>query len=195
MSNVDFQRQRWGSLALTLFTFFFLLGSRSLNEPDEGRYAEIAREMIELHDWLVPHLWYVPHMDKPPLTYWAVAVSISIFGRNEWAVRLPLALASISGVWASYLFGRALGGRRVGVCSAIILQSSLLFFVMARMLTTDIFLTQFLAWAVYCFGGAGTVWMRRRARRSQAESFRQNGFLRGISQAGPWPRWGFCRTG
>src|SRR5713101_5235504 len=103
-STVDSPRQRWWLLALTLFTFFFLLGSRSLNEPDEGRYAEIAREMIELNDWLVPHLWYVPHPNKPPLTYWAVAVSISVFGQNEWAVRLPLALAGISGVWVSYLF-------------------------------------------------------------------------------------------
>ena len=151
ISNVDSSRQRWWLLALTLFTFFFLLGSRSLNEPDEGRYAEIAREMIELNDWLVPHLWYVPHPNKPPLTYWAVAASISVFGQNEWAVRLPLALAGISGVWVSYLFGLALGGRRVGVWSALILQSSLLYFVLARLLTTDIFLTQFIAWTVYFF--------------------------------------------
>ena len=145
--NVDSPRQRWWLAGLTLFTFLFLLGSRSLNEPDEGRYAEIAREMIELGDWIVPQFWYVPHLDKPPLTYCAVAVSMSVFGQNEWAVRLPLALAGISGVWASYLFGCALGGPRVGLRSALILQSSLLYFVMARMLTTDIILTQFIAWA------------------------------------------------
>ncbi len=153
--EVDSPRQPWWLLLLTLFTFFVLLGSRSLNEPDEGRYAEIAREMIELGDWLVPHFWYVPHLDKPPLTYWFVALSLSVFGQNEWAVRLPLALAGISGVWASYLFGNALGGRRAGIWSALILQSSLLYFVMARMLTTDIFLTQFIAWAVYLFWQSG----------------------------------------
>src|ERR1051326_3211339 len=149
--NVDSPRQRWLLPALTLFTFFFLLGSRGLNEPDEGRYAEIAREMIVLDDWLVPRLWYLPHLDKPPLTYWSVAVSISVFGRNEWAVRLPLALAAISGVWAGCRFGRALGGPRVGLWTGLILQSSLLYFVMARMLTTDLILTQFIAWAVYFF--------------------------------------------
>src|SRR5213592_3364081 len=151
MSHVDSPRSGRSLAGLTLFTFFFLLGTRSLNEPDEGRYAEIAREMIELNDWLVPHLWYEPHLHKPPLTYWAVAASISVFGQNEWAVRLPLALAGSSGVWVSYLFGLALGGQRVGVWSALILQSSLLYFVMARMLTTDILLTQFIAWAVYFF--------------------------------------------
>jgi 4-amino-4-deoxy-L-arabinose transferase-like glycosyltransferase len=143
--------QKWGLPALTLFTFFFLLGSRSLNEPDEGRYSEIAREMIETGNWLVPHFWYLPHLDKPPMTCWLVAASMKMFGQNEWAARLPVALAGISGVWATFLLGCALGGRRAGFWSAVILQSSLLYFVMARMLTTDIFLTQFIVWAFYFF--------------------------------------------
>ena len=143
--------QRWILLALTLFTFFFLLGSRALNEPDEGRYSEIAREMIETGNWLVPHFWYLPHLDKPPMTYWLAAASMKLFGQNEWAVRLPIALAGISGVWVAWLLGCSIGGRRVGLWSALILQSSLLYFVMARMLTPDIFLTQFVAWAMYFF--------------------------------------------
>jgi 4-amino-4-deoxy-L-arabinose transferase-like glycosyltransferase len=143
--------RKWGLPALTLFTFFFLLGSRSLNEPDEGRYSEIAREMIETGDWLVPHLWYLPHLDKPPMTYWLVAASMKLFGQNEWAARLPVALAGISGVWAVFLLGCSLGGRRAGFWSAVILQGSLLYFAMARMLTPDIFLTQFVAWAIYFF--------------------------------------------
>ena len=97
--------QKWGLPALTLCTFFFLLGSRSLNQPDEGRYSEIAREMIETGNWLVPHFWYLPHLDKPPMTYWLVAASMKLFGQNEWAVRLPVALAGISGVWAVFLLG------------------------------------------------------------------------------------------
>lgn len=138
-------------LLFTLCTFFVLIGSRGLNEPDEGRYAEIAREMIETRDWLVPHFWYLPHFDKPPMTYWLVAMSMEFFGRNEWAVRLPVALAGLSGVWAVLLLGRSIGGRRVGRWSALVLQASLLYFVMARMLTTDVFLTQFVAWAIYFF--------------------------------------------
>jgi len=99
----------------------------------------------------VPHFWYLPHLDKPPMTYWLVAASIKLFGQNEWAVRLPLALAGISGVWVAWLLGCSIGGRRVGLWSALILQSSLLYFVMARMLTPDILLTQFIAWAMYFF--------------------------------------------
>ena len=157
--------QKWGLPALTLFTFFFLLGSRSLNEPDEGRYSEIAREMIETGDWLVPHLWYLPHLDKPPMTYWLVAASMKLLGQNEWAARLPAALAGVSGVWAAFLLGCSLGGRRAGFWSAVILQSSLLFFVMSRMLTPDIFVTQFTAWAMYFFWRS---WLAAKAESGSA---------------------------
>jgi len=144
-------RQQWVLLLLTVCTFFLLLGSRGLNEPDEGRYSEIAREMVESGDWLVPHFWYLPHFDKPPMTYWLVAVSLKLFGQNEWAARLPLALAGLSGAGAAWLLAGSIGGRRAAFWSVLILQTSLLYFGMARMLTTDIFLTQFVAWAIYFF--------------------------------------------
>lgn len=140
-----------GLPALTVLTFLILLGNRPLNEPDEGRYTEIAREMIESGNWLVPHFWYMPHLDKPPMTYWLVAVSMKVFGQSEWAARLPVALAGMGGAWAAYLLGCAMGGRRVGVWSALILQSAVFYFIMARMLTTDMLLTFFNAWAMYFF--------------------------------------------
>jgi 4-amino-4-deoxy-L-arabinose transferase-like glycosyltransferase len=144
-------RQQWAVLLLTVCTFFVLLGSRGLNEPDEGRYAEIGREMIETGDWLVPHFWYVPHLDKPPLTYWLVAASMRLFGQNEWAVRLPVALAALSGAFAAWCFARSLAGQRVAIWTVLILQTSLLYFMLARILTTDIFLAQFNAWAIFFF--------------------------------------------
>jgi len=142
-------RQRWLVLLLTAATFFLLLGSRALNEPDEGRYSEIAREMITSGDWVVPHFWFMPHLDKPPLTYWCEALSMKCFGQNEWAVRLPLALAALSGLLATFLLARAMIGSRGGWLSILMLQTSFLYFVMARFLTTDFFLTQFIAWAFY----------------------------------------------
>lgn len=148
MKNILF---KFGLPLLTLLTFFILLGNRPLNEPDEGRYSEVAREMIETGDWLVPHFWYLPHLDKPPMTYWLVAISMKIFGQNEWAVRLPVALAGISGVWAAFCLGSALGGRRVGLWSALILQTTMFYWFMGRMLTTDMLLTQSTAWAIYFF--------------------------------------------
>src|SRR5437870_4481556 len=57
-------------LALAIFVLFFKLGTRGLNEPDEGRYAEVGREMAASGDWLVPRLNGVEHFSKPPVTYW-----------------------------------------------------------------------------------------------------------------------------
>ena len=145
------QRPPWWFLPFVLLLFAGLLGTRSLNEPDEGRYAEIAREMVETGNWLVPHIWYVPHLDKPPFTYWAVAASLAVFGVNEWAVRLPLALAGLSAAWATFLLVRSVAGAAAARWSVLILGTSMLYWVMARMLTTDIFLTQFIAWAIYFF--------------------------------------------
>jgi len=145
------QRAPWWFVPFVLLLFFGLLGTRSLNEPDEGRYAEIAREMVETGNWLVPRIWYVPHLDKPPFTYWAVAASLSVFGVNEWAVRLPLALAGLSAAWAVFLLVRSVAGAAAGRAAVLVFGTSALAWVMSRMLTTDIFLTQFIAWAVYCF--------------------------------------------
>ena len=156
--------------------FFFLLGGRSLNEPDEGRYAEVAREMLETGNWLTPHIWYVPHIDKPPLTYWMVAISMSVFGQNEWAVRLPLALAGLSGLGAVWCLGNLMGGARVGLWSGLILASSLLYFVMARMLTTDIILTQFIAWAIFFLWQAWEISAQQRDFR-EIHHFRRLPFM------------------
>jgi 4-amino-4-deoxy-L-arabinose transferase-like glycosyltransferase len=163
-------RVPWALLLLTICTFFVLLGSRGLEEPDEGRYAEIGREMIETGNWLVPHLWYLPHFDKPPMTYWLVAFSIKAFGQNEWAVRLPVALAGLSGVWAAWLLACSIGGRRAGFWSVLILQTSVLYFAMARLLTTDIILTQFVAWAVYFFWRSW-LWVRNAPKGASPKSF------------------------
>ncbi|HYS42662.1 MAG TPA: phospholipid carrier-dependent glycosyltransferase, partial [Geobacteraceae bacterium] len=63
--------------------FFQTLGRFPLIEPDEGRYAEIPREMLERCDFVTPLLNYVKYFEKPPLHYWLNALFMSIFGRNE----------------------------------------------------------------------------------------------------------------
>lgn len=88
-------RTRLSLLALGLFFCLYILplGFRPLMEPDETRYAEIPREMIASGDWVVPQLNGLHYFEKPPLGYWANAVSISIFGENGFAIRLPSALS------------------------------------------------------------------------------------------------------
>ena len=59
-----------------------------LFEPDEGRYAEIPREMLARGDWVVPYLEGEPYLDKPPLLYWLVIGSYRLFGVHDWSARL-----------------------------------------------------------------------------------------------------------
>ncbi len=141
-------------LVLLAFVFFFYgIHSYSLKEPDEGRYAEIPREMVELNDYVVPHLDYVRYFEKPPLFYWAVALSYKAFGIHEWSFRFPNAFSAFLCVIALYFGARRWLGRETAFLSSIILMSSLGFFIMARIVTTDMFFTLWLFLSLLFFYG------------------------------------------
>ena len=144
----------WERLALGLFALiacFALLGGRGLNEPDEGRYAEISREMLESGDWVMPTLHGFAHPQKPPVVYWLTAASFTVFGQNGWAARFPCALAAIGTAWLIFKTGRSLFGERAGVAATIVLVTSLQFFVQARLLTPDMILTFWITAAIASF--------------------------------------------
>ena len=112
-----------------------------LAEPDETRYAEIGREMVESGEWIAPHLNYVPFIDKPPLVYWATALSFTIAGQHELAARLPSLLAG----FATLLLTAALATRMYGGATALLAVAVLawapLFAFLAVVLTLDMSLT------------------------------------------------------
>jgi len=131
-------------LSLTLLfgiIFFQALGRFPLLDPDEGRYAEIPREMLERWDFVTPCLNYVKYFEKPPLHYWLNALAMSIFGRNEFSARLPGAAMGLLTIVVTYHAGRKLYGRRAGVISAVMLGTSLGFCALARLDITDMTLT------------------------------------------------------
>ncbi len=138
-------------LAVAYAVFFYNLGAYSLKEPDEGRYAEIPREMVEQGDYLVPHLDYVRYFEKPPLLYWACAASYKVFGINEWSFRLPNAASALVCAFATYLFAARLFSAQAGFMSALILMTSFGFFGMARIGTIDMLLSFLLSAAVFSF--------------------------------------------
>jgi 4-amino-4-deoxy-L-arabinose transferase-like glycosyltransferase len=131
--------------------FFFHLGSYSLKEPDEGRYAEIPREMLERGDYLVPYLNYVRYFEKPPLLYWVTAGSFRLFGADEWSFRFPNALAALLCALSLYLFSQKWFGWRIAFSSALILISSFGFFAMGRIVTTDMLFSVLLFTAILSF--------------------------------------------
>jgi 4-amino-4-deoxy-L-arabinose transferase-like glycosyltransferase len=108
------------------------LGRPALWEPDEGRYAEIAREMVVSGDYVTPRDDFELYFEKPPLVYWANAVSIKIFGANEFAVRLPAALFSVGQIVVTTALADAMFGAMAGFFAALVLALSPLFFGFAR---------------------------------------------------------------
>ena len=89
-------RHFWALLALLLLLAFTFQGTRGIWEPDEGRYTSGGINMLRSGDWLVPTIDAEhPHLTKPPMTYWALAASFGALGANEWAARLPAALAFV----------------------------------------------------------------------------------------------------
>jgi len=92
---------------LGFITLLVLQNQRGLWETDEGRYTAVALQMLDSGDYLHPHLDQdTPHFSKPPLTYWAIAASVAVFGRQEWAARLPNTLAFILTLFLVYQLGK-----------------------------------------------------------------------------------------
>lgn len=136
--------------ALTVW-FGYELGTRPLWSPDEGRYAEIPREMAASGDYITPRLNGVKYFEKPPLVYWLAAGSIKLFGVTEWAVRLWPALFALLGCMAMYFLGRRLYGTRTGFLAAIVLATNPLYDLMGGALTLDMPVSAWLTIALMAF--------------------------------------------
>jgi len=126
------------------------LGATALFDLDEGGYAEIAREMLILDEWIVPHLNFVRLLDKPPLLYWLTAFSFKVFGVSEFSARLPVALSSTGIMVLCYLLGRRFFGSLAGFLAALVFITSagVVVFEAGRQLQPDMVFTLFLTAAM-----------------------------------------------
>jgi dolichol-phosphate mannosyltransferase len=125
-----------------------------LVEQDEGRYAEIGREMLASGDWIVPTLNHEPYFDKPPLFYWLVAGSFWLFGLSAGAARLVPALAALCTIVAVYGLGQRLVGRRAAFLGGLALTVMAGFIQCGRILIIDSLLTLFVTLAFLTAHGA-----------------------------------------
>ncbi len=138
-------------LAFLLMLAFGFQGSRPIYDPDEGRYTDVALQMLDSGDWWLPKLHpEQTHFTKPPLTYWCIAASLRVFGRNAWAARAPYALAfALTGM---LVFGIA-GSLRVADPwgPPVVWATSLAPFIASNLVTTDTLLVCFETAAVAAF--------------------------------------------
>jgi 4-amino-4-deoxy-L-arabinose transferase-like glycosyltransferase len=127
--------------ALLAMVWFATLSTRPLFNPDEGRYAEIPREMLSGGDWIIPHLNGLAYIEKPPLQYWATAVSYGLLGPTAFAARLYSALAALGTVFLVWFVARRLWGADAGRRAVPVLCGMLMFVVLGQLLTLDMSLT------------------------------------------------------
>jgi 4-amino-4-deoxy-L-arabinose transferase-like glycosyltransferase len=163
-AGVPHRSDRLAYCALALFAvtlWFATLSLRPLFNPDEGRYAEIPREMLAGGDWAIPHLNGLLDLEKPPLQYWATAISLAIFGQNELGARCYTALCALGAVLAAALAARRLWGTRAAIKTTALLASMLLFLIMGQLLTLDMSLTFYMTAALGAFLAAQSADSRR----------------------------------
>ena len=133
-----------------IFLFFFLINQIPLFSSDEGRYAEIAREALELKNFIVPHFNYLPFLDKPPIPSDLSALSFAVFGVNNLSARLIPILAALLGILISFSFVRKLFNKEIASLTAILLLTSIGYVLTGRFAVIDMLMTFFVSMSLFC---------------------------------------------
>jgi 4-amino-4-deoxy-L-arabinose transferase-like glycosyltransferase len=119
------------------FSLFAGLGRAALWEPDEARYAEGTRQMLERGDFLTPWFNGEPRLEKPVLFYWLQMPFFAVLGPGEAAARAPVALLGAASVLMTYLIGARLFGPQVAWMAALVFATSFRPITFARLGHTD----------------------------------------------------------
>ncbi|WP_225876160.1 ArnT family glycosyltransferase [Lysobacter solisilvae (ex Woo and Kim 2020)] len=147
----DVRRTSFWLAVVALVLALGFLGTRGIWDPDEGRYTNVALNMLDSGDWLNPRRSdEVGHWTKPPLTYWAIATSVASFGQNAFAARLPSALAYLLCVWLAWRTARRLASGSEAVAAAAYATMPLAVGA-AQMITTDYVLSACTGAAMWAF--------------------------------------------
>lgn len=152
MNSLSFAVRRgalWFLLSLFAVIWFGSLDYRRLIDPDEGRYAEIPREMVVSGDWLTPRLNDLKYFEKPPLQYWATAAAYVAFGEHHWTARLWSALTGFLGVLFTLFASRRLFDPTTGWIAGMVLASSFLWNAIGHVNTLDMGVSALLSAAVF----------------------------------------------
>jgi 4-amino-4-deoxy-L-arabinose transferase-like glycosyltransferase len=141
------------------------LGSTTFFDRDEGYYAECAREMAVGGNLFVPTFSGKPWMEKPPLTYWAMAACMKLLGYNEFSARLPSALAGLLAIWLTFRLAARMYSPKAGVIAGAMLGTSALFGVVTRLALLDttllccVLLSMSGLWEFVASGSRGGLWL------------------------------------
>jgi 4-amino-4-deoxy-L-arabinose transferase-like glycosyltransferase len=173
----------WVAIGALMLALLFQ-GNRGLWGADEGRFSNIALQMLESGDWLTPHR-HPDHIEyvRPPMMYWAIAAAVAVFGHEEWALRLPSALAYFATTLLVFLLARRLCPKRAWL-PPVLYATNLVPFLAANYLSADSLLCFFETLGVYAF-----VCMWQAGDANQARNWRRLmwvAFGMAFLTKGPW---------
>jgi 4-amino-4-deoxy-L-arabinose transferase-like glycosyltransferase len=131
--------------------FFAGLGRLPLIEPDEGRNAEVGREMLASGDWITPHFNGFAVLDKPAVYFWMVAASLKTLGISEGAARVPSALMGAATMLLVWFLARRMFGNSAGLRAGLVFAACPLALALAREVIFDMTLTFFVTLAMVAF--------------------------------------------
>jgi 4-amino-4-deoxy-L-arabinose transferase-like glycosyltransferase len=138
-------------LWLLLYASFTLFSPPLLDDADSV-HAEVAREMAVRQDWITLYANGIRYLEKAPLMYWSMAASFTLFGPQDWAARLPLAIATLALFLVVYATGRRLFASDIaGFYAALILLTSLGIFIYTRIIIPDVIVCLWLSLAMLLF--------------------------------------------
>jgi 4-amino-4-deoxy-L-arabinose transferase-like glycosyltransferase len=149
--EADHRKQVAFIMTLTSILYFYNFSVNDIWTPNESFYAESVREMFESGNFLDIQYNYEARYNKPPLTYWLIAASASIFGLNEFGIRLPMILLTIGSVWLTYLLGKKLYGQKGGIYAMVIMAVSVQLMAVKQYASPEIPLTFFFTLTLYWF--------------------------------------------
>jgi 4-amino-4-deoxy-L-arabinose transferase-like glycosyltransferase len=141
--------------------FFAGLGSLPLLEPDEGRNAEVAREMLASGNWITPHYNGLPYLDKPAVFFCLVATSFKLGGLREWSARVPSALMGLCLLLLSWFLARRMFGDATAARAGVVVATAPLVVVFSRLVIFDMTLAFLITLAMVSFWFAETAEFRR----------------------------------
>ena len=137
---------------VALFALLFNLGGRPIEFKDYLRYAEVAREILQLDDWVMLHEQGKIYVDKPPLQFWLTATAYQAFGVTPFAARLPSATAAFCGVLVTFFFARRIfGSTQTAFLAAIVLLSAYDYLWWARRTRIDMLFGVLFSVSLICF--------------------------------------------
>jgi len=137
---------------LFLIPFILYIGLLSVMpqmEPDEARYSLIPSAMNQFGNYVTPHIKNVIYLEKPPLVYWATAVSFKVFGENDFSARLFVALCAWGCILLAYFMGRHFRDEKTGLYAAMLLTVSTFPFILGRINILDMPLTFFVCFSIW----------------------------------------------